>query len=263
MFHIQDPADWVRQGEPDMLSVVIPAHNEESELRRTIPPLVEALDAAGIGHEILVVNDHSTDGTAAVLDDLEGRFPTLRHVDNPASAGFGLAIRCGLLEFKGDVVVVVMADGSDAPEDVVAFHRRYREGVDCVFGSRFIGGGKVVNYPLHKLILNRLANLFIRALFGHGYNDTTNAFKMYGRHVIAGLQPLLSHHFNLTVELPLKVVARNFSFAILPCSWHNRKTGTSSLKIQEMGSRYLFIVLYCLLEKALSRGDYVRGDGGG
>jgi dolichol-phosphate mannosyltransferase len=117
-------------------------------------------------------------------------------------------------------------------------------------------GSAVHDYPRLKLVINRLANSFIRALFRHGYNDTTNAFKAYRREVIETVQPLLSNHFNLTVELPLKAVVRGHSYGIVPITWRNRQTGTSKLSMQEMGSRYLFIVLYALLERYLSRGDY-------
>jgi dolichol-phosphate mannosyltransferase len=140
----------------------------------------------------------------------------------------------------------------------VKCYRRLLQGPDCVFGSRFIHGSRVYDYPIHKLVLNRLANWFIKALFGVPFNDFTNAFKLYRREVIVGLQPLISPHFNLTVEMPLKAITRGFSFAVVPISWTNRKTGISKLKIREMGSRYLFIVLYVWLEKHLARGDYHR-----
>ena len=149
-----------------------------------------------------------------------------------------------------------MADGSDDPADLVKYHAKLQEGYDCVFGSRFIAGSRLIDYPTHKLIINRLANLFISFLFQLRYNDVTNAFKCYRRTVIAGLEPMLAHHFNLTVELPLKAIIRGYSFAIVPISWTNRTSGVSKLKIREMGSRYLFIVLYCFIERLLSRGDY-------
>jgi dolichol-phosphate mannosyltransferase len=117
-------------------------------------------------------------------------------------------------------------------------------------------GSRVEDYPWLKLVLNRIANAVIRLLFRHGYNDTTNAFKAYRREVIQHAQPLLSHHFNLTVELPLKAFVRGFSYAVVPISWRNRTSGQSKLGIREMGSRYLFIVLTLYLEHHLSRGDY-------
>ncbi len=152
----------------------------------------------------------------------------------------------------------MMADGSDHPADAVACYRRLLEGYDCAFGSRFTQGGRVSGYPVHKLILNRTANWFIEVLFGFRYNDTTNAFKAYRRHVIDGIQPLISPHFNLTVEMPLKAIIRGYSYTVVPISWTNRKSGISKLKIREMGSRYLFIILYLWLEKMLARGDYHR-----
>jgi dolichol-phosphate mannosyltransferase len=240
------------------LSIVIPAFNEADNLQETLPRLVNKLRQENILHEILVVNDNSTDHTEKVLIELTKQFPSIRWINNAPPSGFGLALRAGLQAFTGEAVIIVMADGSDSPDDVVAFYRKLQEGFDCVFGSRFIAGGTVIDYPLHKKIINRLANTFIRVLFGLRYNDMTNAFKCYKKHVIVGLQPLLAHHFNLTVELPLKAIIRGYSYAVIPNSWVNRKHGMSKLKIREMGSRDLFIVLYCLIERWLSRGDYKR-----
>ena len=243
---------------PALYSIVIPAHNEAPNLEATIPQLLDALVAAGINHEILVVNDSSTDGTRDTLIQLSARYPSVRFIDNVPPNGFGLAVRAGLAEFRGDAVAIVMADGSDDPADVVMYFKKLQEGYDCVFGSRFIAGSKIVDYPSHKLIINRCANIFIKVLFRLRYNDVTNAFKCYRREVIAGVAPILSHHFNLTVELPLKAIIRGYTFSVVPISWRNRAHGISKLKIREMGSRYLFIVLYCLLERLLSRGDYLR-----
>ena len=152
-----------------------------------------------------------------------------------------------------------MADASDSPDDLVNFYRALVEGnYDAVFGSRFISGGKTVDYPPVKLCINRLANSLIRVLFGLKYNDITNAFKMYRAKTIEGLKPFLAAHYNLTIELPLKVVVRGYSYTWLPNQWTNRKTGTTKLKLKEMGSRYIFIILYCLMEKYLTRRDYMK-----
>jgi dolichol-phosphate mannosyltransferase len=153
----------------------------------------------------------------------------------------------------------MMADASDAPSDAVKYWRLLNDqGYECAFGSRFIKGGKVVDYPRVKLLVNRVANFLVRILFGHGLNDTTNAFKAYRRTVIDGCRPLLAPHFNLTVEIPLKAIVRGYSWATTPISWHNRKHGVAKLKIKEMGSRYFFICAYVWLEKYFSRGDYRR-----
>ena len=247
------------QSRKPFLSLVIPAHNEEGSIAGTIEAITARFAAEAFDdYEILVVDDGSTDGTARSLEELEARLPRLRHVYNPPPNGFGLAVRCGLANYRGAAVCIVMADLSDSPDDIWRYCERLRAGAECVFGSRFMRGSRVIDYPVHKLVLNRLANAFIRILFGLRFNDITNAFKGYRREVIDGLHPLLSRHFNLTVELPLKAIVRGYRFEELPISWRNRKSGTSKLRIREMGSRYLFIVLYVLIEKWLSRGDYHR-----
>jgi len=239
-------------------SIVIPAHNEEGSIRPVLRSLCAALEAAAIPHEIVVVDDHSHDRTREAVAEVAAEHPSVRCVANRAAGGFGLAVRAGLDAFAGDIVAIVMADGSDPPEDVVRCYEEMLRGYDCVFGSRFMTGSTVVDYPGFKLTLNRLANLFIKLLFGIPLNDTTNAFKVYRRETIDGLRPLVSHHFNLTVELPLKAIVRGYTFSVIPIGWRNRTEGASKLKLKEMGSRYLFIVLYVWLEKHLAKGDYAR-----
>jgi dolichol-phosphate mannosyltransferase len=252
---VKSLAEWEREGIPDMLSVVIPAHNEEGHLRGTVEGVVAALEAAMIRYEILVVDDNSIDRTAKIARDLAQANPAVRCVSADPPNGFGFAVRRGLADFRGDAVAIFMADGADAPVDLVAFYRKLQEGYDCVFGSRFRRGGCAQGYPILKLTLNRLGNRFIQLLFRISCDDISNAFKMYRRAVIAGIQPLLARHFNLTVELPLKSIVRGYRYAVVPNSWINRKQGVSKFKIKEMGSRYFFIVLYCFLEKSLGKGD--------
>jgi dolichol-phosphate mannosyltransferase len=242
-------------------SVIIPAHNEEDNIAPTCDAIVLEFERERVAdYEILVVNDNSADATETRLRELCGRHPRVRYVNNTPPHGFGFAVRRGLEHFRGEAACVVMADLSDAPADIVRYYRKMKEGWECVFGSRFMKGGRVIDYPGLKLILNRCFNGFIKTLFRVDHNDITNAFKCYRRNVIEGVQPLLSHHFNLTVELPLKAIVRGYTWTKLPISWTNRAAGVSKLKLKEMGSRYMFIVLYVFLEKMLSKGDYVRPD---
>jgi dolichol-phosphate mannosyltransferase len=238
------------------LSVVIPAYNEEGSVRETVQTLYEALKQAAIPHEILVVNDNSKDNTLLILEDLSKSIPTLHIETNAGPNGFGYAVRYGLERFTGDCVAVMMADLSDSPDDLLKFYHKMLEGYDCVFGSRWMRGGKVIDYPPLKKRINRMANFIVRMVFRLKYDDCTNAFKLYSRRTIEGLKPFLAPHFNLTLELPLKAIVRGYHYAVLPNSWTNRKYGESKLKIKEMGSRYLFILLYCLIEKYFTRGDY-------
>jgi len=241
------------------LSIVIPAYNEAESIGETIEELVSVLSQKQIIYEILVVNDNSKDNTKDVLESLKLKYSSLNYVTNLGPNGFGYAVRYGLERFSGDCVAVMMADLSDSPHDLVKFYETMIKGnFDCVFGSRFMKGGKTIDYPTMKKVINRVANAIIRVVMNIKYNDTTNAFKLYKRHTIEGLKPFLSPHFNLTIELPLKAIIRGFSFAVVPNSWTNRKYGESKLKIREMGSRYFFILMYCFIEKYFSRGDFEK-----
>lgn len=240
-----------------MLSVVMPARDESGCIAETVEKLHKEMKEQSIPHEIVVVDDGSTDETWQILSDLKERIPELAPTKNKGPNGFGRAIIWGLNHMKGDAVAIVMADDSDDSKDLVKYWNKLNEGWDCVFGSRFIKGGATVDYPVPKLILNRMANLFVRILFGLPYNDTTNAFKAYRKEVIKGCSPLIAPHFNLTVEIPLKAIVRGYSWTVVPITWRNRKTGLAKLKIPEMGSRYLFICLYVWLEKTLTS-DYRR-----
>lgn len=241
------------------LSVVIPAYNEEGSITETLTTLYDKLKSENIDHEIFVTNDNSKDSTPKILEELSQKIPTLHWETNKGPNGFGFAVRYGLERFSGDCVAIMMADLSDDPDDLVRFYREMVKGNwDCVFGDRWGKGGKVIDYPTNKKWINRLANLIVALAAGIKYKDCTNAFKLYRRETMLGLKPFMSPHFNLTLELPLKAIVRGYSYTVLPNSWQNRKSGESKLKIKEMGSRYFFILLYCIIEKFFSRGDFKK-----
>jgi dolichol-phosphate mannosyltransferase len=243
-----------------LFSVVIPARDEGTCIAATVEHLHLELSLNNVPHEIVVVDDGSTDETWAILQEGARRNPAVRQIKNEGPHGFGRAVIRGVDSAKGDAVVVMMADESDDCRDVVRYWKLLNEGWDCVFGSRFMKGGGVIDYPGLKLWLNRLANLFIRLLFRIPLNDTTNAFKAYRKTALDGCRPFLSPHFNITVEFPLKAIVRGYSWTVMPITWRNRRSGTSKLKLKEIGSRYLFIVAYVWLEKYFSCGDYRKSE---
>jgi len=242
-----------------LLSIVMPARDEEGCIAATVEHLHLELTLNHIPHEIIVVDDGSSDKTWSILGEIHERMPELSPVQNLGPHGFGRAIIRGIDNAKGDAVVIMMADESDDCRDVARYWKLLNDGWDCVFGSRFVKGGGVIDYPWMKLKVNRLANLFVSTMFRIGLNDTTNAFKAYRMSALDGCRPFLSPHFNLTVELPLKAIVRGYSWTVIPITWRNRRTGEAKLKIREMGSRYFFIVAYVWLEKYFSRGDYRQG----
>jgi len=238
------------------LSVIIPARNEAENLKECISEISKELTNHSIDFEILVIDDGSTDNTADVIKVFNESISSIKCIINEGENGFGRAVRLGLENFAGDAVAIMMADRSDSPKDLVTYWEQIKHSNDCVFGSRFIQGGRVYNYPFLKLIANRVVNTMIRFAFNIKCNDITNAFKMYRREVIKGCRPFISPHFNLTVEMPLKAIVRGYSWKVVPISWRNRTKGVAKLKLREMGSRYFFIIAYVWLEKYFSRGDY-------
>ena len=245
---------------PVKLSILIPAHNEEDSIEGTVAEVQRGLEDEGIDYEIVVVNDNSTDSTPEILDRLSKDSETIVVVKRTPPSGFGLAVRDGLRAFTGDAVVIVMGDASDAVSDIVAYSRKLEEGFDCVFGSRFIKGSVVKDYPGVKYFINRLANTFIRCLFLLRHNDITNAFKAYKREVIEAILPIQARHFNITVELPLKAIVRGFNCATVPISWYGRESGVSKLGIREMGRKYFFTTLYVWLEWMLMKDEFKDKD---
>lgn len=244
------------------LSIVIPARNEEANILPTITAIRDYLDGAGIRDlEFVVVDDGSHDQTYAIVSAQSEHDPRVRVVQNNGRHGFGRAVTFGLNHFTGDAVVIVMADMSDAPEDIATYYRILRDQADCAFGSRFMRGSRVENYPRFKRFVNRLANLIIRLMFNLHFNDTTNAFKGYRRTVIEGCRPFVSPHFNLTIEIPLKAMVRGYSYAVVPISWRNRTMGESALKLKEQGSRYLYTLLTVWFEWLLVKHDTQRAEG--
>ena len=243
-----------KRNDLELLSVVIPARDEEGCIASTVEHLHLELCLHDVPHEIVVVDDGSSDRTWTILEQLKLRLPNLAPTQNTGLHGFGRAIIWGLNRAHGDAVVIMMADESDDVRDVVRYWNVLNEGYDCVFGTRFVAGGGVVDYPRLKLFLNRIANKFLQLFFQLEHNDITNAFKAYRKTTIDGCRPLLAPHFNLTVEIPLKAVVRGYTWKSLPITWRNRRSGEAKLKINEMGSGYLAICLYIWLEKYLGRG---------
>ena len=240
------------------LSIIIPAKDEEGDIEDTLISIHNILKTNNVEHEILIINDHSVDSTLEILSSLEKKIKELKIINNSGKPGFGLAIRQGLENYSGDIVAIVMADGSDSPKDLINFYFKSVKNYTCVFGTRFSSGGSTKDYPVVKYIMNRFFNNLVRLIFRIKYDDITNAFKVYTREAIEGSKPFLSNHFNLTLELPLKIIIRGYKYKIIPNSWKNRQAGVSKMRIKEMGSRYMFILFYCLIEKLLTKDDYKK-----
>src|SRR5262249_45762558 len=144
------------------LSVVIPARNEEGSLRGTLEHVLKVMRREAVPCEIVIADDGSTDSTAERVREMARVYPEIALTQVQGRHGYGYAVRAGLDRATGDAIAIMMADGSDSPEDLARYYAKLQEGFDCVFGSRFIRGGGVFDYPYHKLVLNRLANWLIQ-----------------------------------------------------------------------------------------------------
>lgn len=236
-----------------MISVVIPAYNEESDIGPTVMEMAAVFDRNHLDYEILVVNDGSTDSTADRLDELQRQIPRLRFVTNPGPHGYGCAVQYGLRHYAGDAVVIAMADRTEYPEDIVAFSNKLLEGYDCVFGSRFGASGLVEGYPPFKLFVNRIGNTLLRMLTGGRFDDLTNGFKMYRRWVVDEISPLRSAQFNICVEMSIKAVRTSASIAVVPNRWINRSVSESKFRLFTQVRLYLLTIIYCLIEPVITK----------
>ncbi len=242
------------------ISIIIPVYNEELLIKSTIENIHSSLNRLSIIHEIIVIYDTCQDNTESILKNLQKNNSYLTVEKNKGLKGFGNSIQHGIEIARGEYVVLMMGDGCDDPEDLIRYYKKAEEGFDAVFGNRFMRGGSIIDYPLFKLLLNRLTNFTICVLFCTTYSDTTNAFKLYRRNVILKLKPYVSVHYNITVELPIKIMTRGFNYAVLPNSWKNQNGLVTRLKVTKMANRYWFSILYCLLEKLLSGVDYKKNE---
>ena len=232
------------------LSIIIPVYNEYDQIDLTIKKLLQLKKK--IKFELIFIDDFSTDNSYQKLNKISKKNKFIKIFKNKKK-GLGSAINIGIRKSKSEYLCIFMCDLSDDTNDIIKYFKIIKKdkNLHAVFGTRFSKFSKVKNYPLFKLILNRLANNLIKIITLTDYNDFTNAFKIYKRKCLLNLFPLVSESFNLFLELSLKVITRDYKYHIIPVNWTERKKGKSKFKINELGSKYLFILLYCLLEKIL------------
>ena len=231
------------------LSIILPVRNESQGIVKTLDLIISNINE--INHEIIVVNDYSDDDSFNIINQKASANKNIRLFNNKKK-GLGGAINLGIEESTGEAICIMMADLSDNISDLKNYYSLIQSsGTDAVFGSRFINGSKVSDYPIKKLILNRIFNYITKFLFLSNYNDFTNAFKIYKKNALIKSMPLVSESFNIFLEIPLKIISRKMNYKIIPISWENRKQGKAKFDMKELRSKYLFTLIYCFLEKIL------------
>ena len=232
-----------------MLSIIIPVRNESNIINDVFEHFVNNLKK--VNYEVLIINDYSSDDTLEKSKNLSTKYENFRILDNK-SRGLGGAINLGIKEAKGEHVSIMMADLSDDINDLLKYHELMLQNkYDAILGSRFMKDSKIKDYPIRKLVLNRIFNLFVSLIFFNKYNDFTNAFKIYKKDTLIEIMPLISESFNIFLEIPLKIISRNYKYKIISINWFGRKKGASKFKIKELSAKYLFTLIYCFIEKNL------------
>lgn len=232
-----------------MLSIIVPVRNESENLKDVFDYYTK--NVKDFNYEVLIVNDFSKDDTLNVARELQQKYKNFKILDNKKK-GLGGAINLGIEKAEGDYIAIMMADQSDDINDLKKYFQMISsENLDAVLGSRFLNNSKVENYPIRKLILNRIFNLIVSFIFWNKYNDYTNAFKIYKKKALVEILPLISESFNIFLEIPLKIISRNYKYKIISINWMGREKGKSKFKINELRSKYLFTLIYCFIEKNL------------
>jgi dolichol-phosphate mannosyltransferase len=233
----------------DLLTILIPVRNEKENVHIITEEIQKKIDNPNF--EILFINDFSEDSTKEELEKICKLNQKVVYFDNNRK-GLGGAMDLGFQKSKGKYICIFMCDSSDTVEDLNRYYDEIvKKDLDAVLGSRFIRGGKIVDYPYIKLVFNRIGNLMAKFLLWTDLNDFTNGFKIYKKDTLLNLYPLVSEDFNIFFELPIKTITRGFKYSIIPVSYYNRKVGVAKFKIEELGSKYVFTLIYCFFEKIL------------
>ena len=232
-----------------MLSIIVPVRDESNNIQDVFDYFNNNLKM--IEHEVLIINDFSNDDTLEKSKNLIIKNKNFK-VFNNLKKGLGGAINLGIKKAIGEYVAIMMADQSDDINDLIKYNNLMQSAeYDAILGSRFTKESKVNDYPIQKLILNRIFNFFVSIIFFNSYSDYTNAFKIYKKSALLEIMPLISESFNIFLEIPLKIISRNYRYKIVSINWMGRKKGESKFKIKELGSKYLFTLIYCFIEKNL------------
>jgi len=227
------------------LSVVVPAHNEQENIAEVIHKIEGFLK---IEHELLVVNDHSTDKTPEIVLGLARQYPNLKLVSNPLEGGFANALRTGFSNVKTEVVIPVMADLCDDLATIEAMFEKINDGYDVVCGCRYTGKGARLGGSRVKGFLSRLGGRSIHYLSGIPTYDIANAFKMYRKKAIESID-IKAGSFEVSMEMALKAYYAGFKITEVPTVWRERTKGKSNFKVFKLLPGYLKLYIRVVWKK--------------
>ena len=228
------------------LYIVIPAFNEEAIIEQTLLRIEAEVD---LPYEVIVVDDHSTDSTADIVQRFGKRHPKVRVLSNEGQRGFSNALKVGYAAAGTGVIVTMMADLCDDPQTLAPMYAKIVEGYDVVCGSRYMpGGGKDSEDSEVKGMLSRFVGLSLRRLVGIPTHDVTNAFKMYRSEVLKSI-PIEEAGFACSMEIAIKAFFRGAKIAEVPTVWRGRTAGKSKFSLVKGGKDYLRWYAWAVLSR--------------
>lgn len=233
---------------PTLLSVVVPVHYEHEVIAETLERLEERVPGAT---EVLVVYDLEEDPTTGIVRDGASRWPRARLVRNSFGRGVLGAIKTGLNQAKGDLVLVFMADLSDEPEAIPAMLDLAAAGCDVVCGSRYMTGGRQIGAPRLKAFLSSTAGRSLHVLTRLPVHDATNSFRLYSRDLLESVEIQSSGGFEIGLELTVKAYLQGRRLGEVPTTWRERSSGESKFNFRKWLPSYLRWYLYVLLRAPL------------
>jgi dolichol-phosphate mannosyltransferase len=239
--------------------VVVPTYNEADNIR----PIVERVRAAAPAVDVLVADDNSPDGTGAIADAMAAADAAVHVMHRPGKQGLGAAYIAGFgwaRERGYDAVVEMDADGSHAPEELPLLLDALAR-ADVVLGSRWVPGGRVVNWPLHRLVLSRGANLYTRFALGMGVRDATGGYRAYRMPVLDKLDlgSVASQGYCFQVDLVWRAWQHGFRVVEVPITFAERERGASKMSSSIVGEALWRVTVWGARARTRSLRRLVRG----
>jgi dolichol-phosphate mannosyltransferase len=210
--------------------VVVPTYNE----RENLPPLAQRLLSLPRSVDLLVVDDNSPDGTGTIADELAAKHPQIHVLHRQQKEGLGRAYLAGFrwaLEHGYDYVLEMDADFSHNPDDVPRLVEAAEQGADCVIGSRYVGGIRIINWPLPRLMLSKCAAIYVLYITGMRITDPTGGFKCFTRRALERLQldEIQSNGYSFQIELNHRLWRQGCKVVEVPIIFTERAQGHSKM----------------------------------
>lgn len=229
------------------INLVIPAHNEEDIIAKTINSIEEELK---LDYGIILVNDHSTDRTAAIARELMDRYKNIKLVDNDAARGFASALKKGFEACDADFIIPVMADLCDDPRTIYQMYAKLQEGFDIVTGSRYMKGGGKVSGPMIQSFFSRLVGCSLKYFIRIPTFDVSNSFKCYRKEILKAID-IKSRGFEISMEVTLKAYFSGAKITEVPTVWRGRMMGKSKFYLIKAAPPYIKLYFWAIIRKGL------------